>query len=62
MIHLFGRNLCSRSFDCISFLLILPSSVLVFFCYSLNQFVHVSNFIVVVLLDRLFFLYQVLFK
>ena len=60
MIHLFGRNLCS--FDCISFLLILPSSVLVFFCYSLNQFVQVSNFIFVVLLDRLFFLYQVLFK
>ena len=62
MIHLFGRNLCSRSFDCISFLLILPSSVLVFLCYSLNQFVQVSNFIFVVLLDRLFFLYQVLFK
>ena len=63
MIHLFGRNLCSRSFDCISFLLILPSSVLVFFfCYSLNQFVQVRNFIFVVLLDRLFFLYQVLFK
>ena len=62
MIHLFGRNLCSRSFDCISFLLILPSSVLVFFCYSLNQFVQVSNFIFVVLLDRFFFLYQVLFK
>ena len=62
MIRLFGRNLCSRSFDCISFLLILPSSVLVFFCYSLNQFVQVSNFIFVVLLDRFFFLYQVLFK
>ena len=62
MVHVFGRNLCSRSFDCISFLLILPSSVLVFLCYSLNQFVQVSNFIFVVLLDRLFFLYQVLFK
>ena len=62
MVHVFGRNLCSRSFDCISFLLILPSSVLVFFCYSLNQFVQVSNFTFVVLLDRLFFLYQVLFK
>ena len=31
MIHLFGCNLCSRSSACISFLLILPSSVLVFF-------------------------------
>ena len=55
MIHLFGCNLCSRSSTGISLLLILPSSVLVFFCYSLNQFVQVSNFIFVVLVDRLFF-------